>query len=107
MESLDSASSLRCKSSYRAPKFGFEHPYSSPRPNPGSPQYRDEPWHLSYAAIAHVLQEQWIARMTGATLDKLIARTAAAIRGGVDQARMEAILKGLNLPSFQSNVATP
>jgi predicted deacylase len=88
-----------------AREYGFFNPFSQPRPSPTDPHYSDEPWHLSYFPIANVLMEQWLRRISGAALDALIARTAGAIRGDVPLDRMKAILAGMKLPSFQSNVA--
>ncbi len=88
-----------------APSFGFFHPYTQSPPDLGLPHYEDEPWHLSYWPIANVLQEQWASRITGNVLAGLIARTAAAIGGRVPAARLQAILGGMQLEHFQSNVA--
>lgn len=89
-----------------APKFGFFHPYSSPggakRP---TPSYEDEPWHISYSRIADVLQAEWVRRISGPDLDKLIERTAAAIGPTIDRKRLAAILKSIKLEDFQKNVA--
>lgn len=53
-----------------------------------------------------MLAAQWAARFTGSVLDALLDLTADAVRpSGVDKARMKAILAGLNLASFQTNVA--
>lgn len=98
-----------------APHFGFFNPYASASgspptggyPQPAAPHYLEEPWHLSYAPIANVIQERWAARITGAVLAALITRTATAIRGPVPQATMERVLSAMNLPSFQTNVAPP
>jgi hypothetical protein len=87
-----------------APKFGFFHPYSDAGKRP-APHYEDEPWHISYWRIADVLQAEWVRRISGAELDKLIQRTAAAIGGGIDKKRMAAILKSITLEGFQKNVA--
>lgn len=87
-----------------APKFGFFHPYSDAGKRP-APHYEDEPWHISYWRIADVLQAEWVRRISGAELDKLIQRTAAAIGGGIDKKRMETILKSITLEDFQKNVA--
>jgi len=88
---------------HEAQKFGFFHPYSSPRPSTGG--YLDEPWHLSYWPIANVIAATWPDVIKGPVLDDLIRRTAAAIRGDVDQARMERILRAMGLTTYQSNVA--
>jgi hypothetical protein len=96
-----------------ARRFGFFHPYASAGPSssgfpaPTSPHYLDEPWHMSYAPLANVLQREWARRITGTVLDSLITRTAAAVRGRVPQAAMERVLRGMNLTSFQTNVAPP
>jgi hypothetical protein len=87
-----------------ARRFGFFHPYASAGPSssgfpaPTSPHYLDEPWHMSYAPLANVLQREWARRITG---------TAAAVRGRVPQAAMERVLRGMNLTSFQTNIAPP
>jgi hypothetical protein len=86
-------------------KFGFFHPYSQGGSRP-SPHYVDEPWHISYWRIADVLQAEWVRRISGAELDKLIDRTAAAIGGGIDRKRLAGILKGIKLDDFQKNVAS-
>jgi len=90
-----------------APKFGFFHPYSSGWPRPADPHYQEEPWHISYAPIANVLQEQWASRFTGAALDGLISQTAQAIarRRRIPPAIMESALRGLALEHYQTNVA--
>jgi hypothetical protein len=49
------------------------------------PDLLDEPWYLSYAPLAGVLEEQWGSRITG----------------------MERVLGRMNLGSFQTNVAPP
>jgi hypothetical protein len=85
-------------------KFGFFHPYSQGGSRP-SPHYEDEPWHISYWRIADVLEAEWVRRISGAELDKLIDRTAAAIGGGIDRKRLAAILKSIKLDDFQKNVA--
>jgi len=90
-----------------APKFGFYHPYSDQRLSATLPHYENEPWHLSYWSLATALQEEYMKRITGTVLDNLIARTAKAIHGSIDEGRMKTILAGMNLTSFQSNVATP
>jgi hypothetical protein len=90
-----------------APKFGFYHPYSDKRLSATLPHYENEPWHLSYWSLAMALQEEYMKRITGTVLDNLIARTAKAVHGGIDEKRMKTILAGMNLTSFQSNVATP
>jgi hypothetical protein len=87
-----------------APKFGFFHPYSQGAARP-SPHYVDEPWHISYWRIADVLEAEWTRRITGAALDDLIDRTAAAIGGKIDRKRLAGILKSLKLDDFQKNVA--
>ena len=46
-------------------------------------------------------------RITGQVLDNLIARTAKAIRGDTEKRAMKQIPAGMNLKSFQSNVAPP
>ncbi len=86
------------------PKLGFFHPYSQGGTRP-SPHYEDEPWHISYWRYADVLQAEWIRRISGAELDKLIDRTAAAIGGGIDRKRLAAILTSIKLDDFQKNVA--
>ena len=90
-----------------APRFGFYHPYSDKRLSATLPHYEDEPWHLSYWTFAAALQAEYMRKITGAVLDKLIAKTAKAIKGGVDEKRLIGILAGMNLTSFQSNVAPP
>ncbi len=98
-----------------APRFGFFNPYAGPSgtpasggfPSPAAPHYLEEPWHLSYAPIATVLQAEWARRITGAVLDGLVTRTAAAIRGPIPQATMERVLRGMGLTSYQTNVASP
>ena len=90
-----------------APKFGFYHPYSDKRLSATLPHYENEPWHLSYWSFAMTLQEAYLKRITGTVLDNLIARTAKAIHGSIDESRMKTILAGMNLTSFQSNVAPP
>jgi hypothetical protein len=87
-----------------APKSGFFHPYSQGGTRP-SPHYEDEPWHISYWRIADVLQAEWTRRITGAALDDLVDRTAAAIGGGIDRKRLAGILQGIKLDDFQKNVA--
>jgi hypothetical protein len=89
-----------------AARFGFFHPYTSSSPNPSQRHYQSEPWHLSYWPIANVLQQEWASRITGSTLNNLIGRTARAIHGSIDVARMERILQGIGLTSFQTNVAS-
>jgi hypothetical protein len=93
--------------STEASKFGFYHPYSNQRLSAQLPHYENEPWHLSYWSLATALQEEYMKRITGQVLDNLIARTAKAIHGGIDEKRMKQILGGMNLTSFQSNVAPP
>ena len=90
-----------------AAKFGFYHPYSDKRLSAVLPHYENEPWHLSFWSIAKTLQEEYMKRITGAVLDNLIGRTAKAIGGKIDQKRLKGILTGMNLTSFQSNVAPP
>jgi Domain of unknown function (DUF4157)/D-alanyl-D-alanine carboxypeptidase/Zinc carboxypeptidase len=90
-----------------ASKFGFYHPYSDKRLSDQLPHYEDEPWHLSYWSFATALQREYMKRITGAVLDKLIARTAKALHGKIDEQRLKTILAGMNLTSFQSNVAPP
>ena len=93
--------------STEASKFGFYHPYSNQRLSTQLPHYENEPWHLSYWSLATALQEEYMKRITGQVLDNLLARTAKAIHGGIDEKRMKQILGGMNLTSFQSNVAPP
>ena len=88
-----------------APKFGFFHPYSDLRPQPGLPHYENEPWHISYWPITNTLQQEWESRFTGQVLNNLITETARVIRGSIGQSRMEAILRGIGLENFQTNVA--
>jgi hypothetical protein len=88
-------------------KFGFYHPYSDKRLSDTLPHYENEPWHLSYWPFATALQQEYMKRVTGVVLDKLISRTASALHGGIDEKRFKAILAGMNLTSFQSNVAPP
>lgn len=88
-----------------ASRFGFYHPYSDQRLSATLPHYENEPWHLSYWSLAVALQEEYMSRITGKVLDSLIAGTAKAIHGGVDEQRLKRILAGMNLTSFQSNVA--
>jgi hypothetical protein len=90
-----------------APKFGFYHPYSDQRLSSVLPHYENEPWHLSYWTLATALQEEYLKRISGTVLDNLIARTAKVIKGGIDEKRLTKILAGMNLTSFQSNVAAP
>lgn len=91
-----------------APKFGFYHPYSDKRLSKTLPHYENEPWHLSYWSFATALQEEYMKRITGTVLDNLLGRTAKAIKGGgIDETRLKNILAGMNLTSFQSNVAPP
>lgn len=90
-----------------APRFGFYHPYSDKRLSATLPHYENEPWHLSYWSLAAALQAAYMKRITGKILDNLIARTAKAIHGGVDEARLKAILATMGLMSFQGNVAPP
>lgn len=90
-----------------ASKFGFYHPYSDQRLSSTLPHYENEPWHLSYWSLATALQEEYMKRITNQVLDNLIARTAKAIGGGIDEKRLKRILGGMNLTSFQSNVAPP
>ena len=91
--------------SAEAPKFGFYHPYSDQRLSATLPHYENEPWHLSHWTLATALQEEYLKRITGQVLDNLIARTAKAIHGGIDEKRLKSILSGMSLTSFQSNVA--
>ncbi len=88
-----------------APKFGFFHPYSSRSGKRPAPHYVDEPWHISYWRIADILQAEWMRRISGAELDTLVERTAAAIGPTIDRKRLVAILKSLKLEDFQKNVA--
>lgn len=93
-----------------AAKFGFYHPYSDQRLSATLPHYENEPWHLSYWSLAMALQEEYMKQITGKVLDNLLARTAKAVSGGssgIDEKRMKQILSGMNLTSFQSNVAPP
>lgn len=90
-----------------ASKFGFYHPYSDQRLSTTLPHYQNEPWHISYWSFATALQEEYMKRVTGTVLDNLIARTAKAIHGSIDEKRMAKILAGMNLTSFHSNVAPP
>jgi hypothetical protein len=90
-----------------AVKFGFYHPYSDSRLSATLPHYENEPWHLSYWSLATALQEEYLKRITGQVLDGLLARTAKAIHGSIDDKRLKGILAGMNLTSFQSNVAPP
>lgn len=88
-------------------KFGFYHPYSDKRLSDQLPHYEDEPWHLSYWSFAMALQQEYLKRITGAVLDDLISRVAKALHGKIDEKRLKTILAGMNLTSFQSNVAPP
>jgi len=90
-----------------AARFGFYHPYSDQRLSATLPHYENEPWHLSYWSFAATLQEEYLNRITGTVLDNLIARTAKAIGGKIDAKRLKGILIGMNLTSFQSDVAPP
>ncbi len=90
-----------------AASFGFYHPYSDQRLSATLPHYENEPWHLSYWSFAQALQEEYLKRITGTVLDNLLARTAKAIHSSIDETRMTKILAGMNLTSFQSNVAPP
>jgi len=87
-----------------APNSGFFHPYSQGATRP-QPHYVDEPWHISYWRIADVLQAEWLRRISGAELDKLIQRTAAAFGGLIGKKRLETILATIKLADFQKNVA--
>jgi len=87
-----------------AANFGFFHPYGQKPPDTTQRHYVEEPWHLSYWPIAAVLQEEWTRRMMGAKLDQLIGRTATAIHGNVDVAKLKKVLGTLNLEQFQTNV---
>jgi hypothetical protein len=87
--------------------FGFYHPYSDKRLSDQLPHYENEPWHLSYWPLATALQQEYMKRITGAVLDNLIARTARALHGAIDEKRLKTILAGMQLTSFQGNVAPP
>ena len=88
-------------------RFGFYHPYSDKRLSSQLPHYENEPWHLSYWPFATALQQEYMKRITSTVLDKLISRTAKALHGTIDEARLKTILTGMDLTSFQSNVAAP
>jgi len=87
-----------------AAQFGFFNPFSGGSAR-ATPHYNDEPWHLSYTAIADVMEAQWLAQIQGKVLDDLIDKTADAIRGSVDKATMVRVLRSLQLEKFQANVA--
>ena len=98
-----------------ARKFGFYHPYTtgytgqSGFPQPKSPHYLEEPWHLSYWPIAQVLQKEWARIFKGAKLDALITETAKAlVKGrGTNPKDMKKALDKIGLAHYQTNVAPP
>ena len=72
-----------------------------------APHHENEPWHLSYWTLATALQEEYLKRITGQVLDNLIARTAKAIHGGIDEKRLKSILAGMSLTSLKHVAPAP
>ncbi|MEM1323837.1 MAG: D-alanyl-D-alanine carboxypeptidase family protein, partial [Bacteroidota bacterium] len=100
-----------------ARKFGFFHPYSQAYPAQGIagfpdaslPHYQEEPWHLSYAPIANVVQEEWAKQFQGKELEKLIEETAKAIASSKKNKQhiedIKKALKSIGIANFQTNVS--